>query len=486
MLLIRILWGIYGQVPLNSEEAQYWLWSKHLALSYYSKPPLVALVNSVSAALLGNTGIGIRINAILIGFILPLVHYVFAANLFHDEKVTFWSVMVLFTLPHYHFISMFFTTDTLVLLFWSLCILFSWNALRKNSISQWILAGCMLGLGIMSKYTMVLWVPAFVLVGFLTDKNLLKNPRFYLALFLAVLICSPVIYWNISQGFVGVKHLLGLMGAYKTHAHVLRSAERIFEYLGGQLASLSPLFIPVFYEIYRKWRKKDLNVEYAAVSFLLVPLLLVWALFLVLSVQKNEINWTFFAFTSVPLLIGYSLVHFFDQKQRIVVIGLTAILVFLFLNPSVSDQLGLRKLYPPKTDLYHKQTGWDKLGENVTEIRQEIGTEKVFIFSDSYHISSELAFYVEGNPQTYCINNGRRMNQFDLWPGIEQFAGKGFEAIYVSSKPLPDWFHQSFQKIELVKTQKRIHRQQEVKPPFQIYRLSGFYAFREPLNQCGY
>ena len=41
-----------------------------------------------------------------------------------------------------------------------------------------------------------------------------------------------------------------------------------------------------------------------------------------------------------------------------------------------------------------------------------------------------MAFYVKGNPFTYCINLGRRMNQYDLWPGFENFIG--YNAIFVS------------------------------------------------------
>ncbi len=49
---------------------------------------------------------------------------------------------------------------------------------------------------------------------------------------------------------------------------------------------------------------------------------------------------------------------------------------------------------------------------------------EVLIFSDRYQVSSELAFYVKGHPRTYCINLGRRMNQYDLWPDINSEAAK--------------------------------------------------------------
>jgi len=476
LLLFRLYDAQHNPMPLNSEEAQYWLWSKHLAWSYYSKPPLIAWVNYLSTMLLGDTVPGIRVNAIIIGFILPFIHYVLAKKLFNDEKVAFWSTIVLFVLPHYHFISKVFTTDTLVLLFWSLNMLFCLNALQKDQLKYWILSGVMLGLGIISKYTMVLWVPAFVLIGFLRNRNLLKSSRFYLSLFIALIICFPVLCWNISQAFVGAKHIFGLMGAYKTHGNWIRSIERIFEYLGGQVLCVSPFLLPACYKVYEKWKKKELTRDEQPVSFLLVPLLLVWAFFLVLSIQKNEVNWTFFAFTSLPLLIGYSLVRFFSRRQRLLNIGITGVLIFMVQSPQVFDTLGLRNLYPPEIDMYRKQAAWDALGENVTNILKNTKPEHVFIFSDSYHIASELAFYVEGNPQTYCINIGRRMNQFDLWPGIGQFENKHYDAIYVSSKPLPEAVRKSSQDIRLIGKQERIYRGQKVKEDINIYYLKNFYA----------
>ena len=91
--------------------------------------------------------------------------------------------------------------------------------------------------------------------------------------------------------------------------------------------------------------------------------------------------------------------------------------------------------------------GWEELGKRVSTLKKKINSDKVFIFSHSYHIASELAFYVEGNPQTYCINLGRRMNQFDLWPGIEQFEKKGYYGIYVSDKPADKRVLDGFEKV---------------------------------------
>jgi undecaprenyl-diphosphatase len=69
--------------------------------------------------------------------------------------------------------------------------------------------------------------------------------------------------------------------------------------------------------------------------------------------------------------------------------------------------------------------GWKPLAEKVSNIYNDLKKQgHVFIFSDRYQISSELAFYVDGHPETFCINLGRRMNQFDLWPDMNATAEK--------------------------------------------------------------
>ena len=42
LLFVRLAYLASGKIELSEDEAYQWLWSKHLALSYYSKPPLIA------------------------------------------------------------------------------------------------------------------------------------------------------------------------------------------------------------------------------------------------------------------------------------------------------------------------------------------------------------------------------------------------------------------------------------------------------------
>ena len=89
--------------------------------------------------------------------------------------------------------------------------------------------------------------------------------------------------------------------------------------------------------------------------------------------------------------------------------------------------MGLGRLLPPQRDPTKIGIGWSELGKVVSQIRK--GEEKVI--SPHYQISAELAFYVKGNPKTYCINLGRRMNQYDLWE--KDYQG---DAIFVDYEPI--------------------------------------------------
>ncbi|HKK34115.1 MAG TPA: hypothetical protein VJ934_11240, partial [Desulfomicrobiaceae bacterium] len=58
------LWFIgSGQINLAPDEAQYWDWSRTLQFSYYSKGPLIAVINRITTMMFGATEFGVRFGA---------------------------------------------------------------------------------------------------------------------------------------------------------------------------------------------------------------------------------------------------------------------------------------------------------------------------------------------------------------------------------------------------------------------------------------
>jgi undecaprenyl-diphosphatase len=93
--------------------------------------------------------------------------------------------------------------------------------------------------------------------------------------------------------------------------------------------------------------------------------------------------------------------------------------------------------------------GWQQLGEEVTGIYAQMSVNRpVFIVSDRYQVASELAFYVKGHPVTYCVNLGRRMNQYDLWPGFQDKIHHNAIFIRTGDTGIPEKFSLAFERVE--------------------------------------
>jgi hypothetical protein len=96
--------------------------------------------------------------------------------------------------------------DSPQLLFWTFCM---WQITKitenDKSWMHWILFGISAGLCIMSKIH-----GAFILIGFALfilfyKKNWLKIPQVYCSFFLALLLSSPIIFWNIEYNFITLR-----------------------------------------------------------------------------------------------------------------------------------------------------------------------------------------------------------------------------------------------------------------------------------------
>src|ERR1022692_2236979 len=79
-LLGRLAYIASGTIQLGEDETYQWLWSKHLALSYYSKPPLIAYTQLLGTLLWGDTAFGVRFFSPVIAAILSLITLRFFAR----------------------------------------------------------------------------------------------------------------------------------------------------------------------------------------------------------------------------------------------------------------------------------------------------------------------------------------------------------------------------------------------------------------------
>lgn len=462
---------IVFQFDLHSEEAQYWIWSKRLQLSYYSKPPLIAYLNWFSTSVFGDNVFGIRINAVIIGLLISVVSYLLAFELFKNTDTAVFAAIVTNVFPLMLSNSIFFLTDAPLLFFWLCAMLTFWKAAETRELVWWALFGVSLGLGGLSKYSIFLIFIPLVLFSLKYYPGIFKTRNFYLSILIALIIFSPVIYWNVQQNGVGYKHLVHLAGVYDHPNSVGKILSNMLEFVIGQIAILLPFY--QYRRVYLKFRQKTITKQE---EYLVLPALCMFIAFFIISVIRRSgayVNWTLFAYTGVPLLFAHLVVSEDRVKfnRRISeTMGLSLLLFVLLCSPA-NTVLPLGSFNP-----LNKTMGWSQLSGKIDSLKASFAPENYYIFSPDYHITSELWFYLKGQPKTYFLNMNSRMTQFDLWPGIEQFVNTGKTGILVDLTKITPEIKGGFSSV-LKEDSCTVFSQNNSVCTYYIYFLQGLKGF---------
>ena len=180
----------YCPLDLAPDEAHYWDWSRHLDWSYYSKGPLVAYLIRISCALAGGWSehltasqmLAVRLPAVVCGGLLLVSLYVLTVQVFARERLALAVVAIALTVPVVQAGASLMTIDAPYTCLWGWALVLGYQAIFRQSRWSWPLLGLVIGLGILAKYTMVLWIPAaglFLLTS--TDhRKLLLRPGFWI------------------------------------------------------------------------------------------------------------------------------------------------------------------------------------------------------------------------------------------------------------------------------------------------------------------
>jgi 4-amino-4-deoxy-L-arabinose transferase-like glycosyltransferase/membrane-associated phospholipid phosphatase len=463
--LFRVYYILNGPLDLSPDEAHYWEWSRRLDLSYYSKGPMIAYLISLGTFIFGNTVFGIRIMAVIFSSLSSMFIYRLGKQLY-SEQVGLFSAILIQAIPLFSAYGIVFTIDSPFIFFWIMALVYFNKALGQpsatdgqnsgdiskedmkpnlsNPMSQlyWCLLGLSIGFGLLTKYTMAFFNPcAFLFLCFSKDlRRLLLTKGPYIAVIVSILVFSPVIIWNANHDWVTLRHTAG-------QAHIAEgisvSLKSFVEFLGSQLGVITPLLL--FLMAFSIWNlRRERSGAY--LFWFSVP---VFVFFFFKSIQaKVQANWALPCYiTGIVAFSAFYLKRFSQDGTRKKVLVAAALALSLIVT-SVAHYSSMLNL-PAKMDPALRLSGWEDLGETVSGLYQQMSlVHPVFIFSDKYQVSSELAFYVKGRPATYCINLGRRMNQYDLWPGFENLSHYNAIFVMVDDTPVPERVSDAFGKVE--------------------------------------
>jgi 4-amino-4-deoxy-L-arabinose transferase-like glycosyltransferase len=359
---------------------------------------------------------------------------------------------------------------------WGWALVFGYQAVTRRSVWAWPLAGLAVGVGILAKYTMVLWLPSLglFLLTSRRHRGLLLRPGPWAVCVVAALCCLPILVWNAGHDWVTVWHVLRLAGLH--HGEIPSANRGItawhwqgpFVYLGTQCALLLGLWFAAWAAAMwagRPWKETDDGRRY-----LWWMSTTMFGVFLAFSVKTGggEPNWPITAYIAGAVLMADWLSRRLDGPagwpRRLTAAGLATacglgLIVTLLVHhsewtypllarlagtPTRRQPVPLRRLDPTC-----RLRGWHTLGCAIDELCGEVragGVEPV-VAGTGWALPGEIGYYCAGHPTVYSLGPvvGDRYSQYDFWhpnpvddPSL--FMGRTFVIVGALPEHFSPWF----------------------------------------------
>lgn len=185
--------------------------SEHLEWGFMEFPPLIAFLGKMSYWLFDYSLPGVRLFPTLAGVGILIVCCLIAKELKGKSKAILLSgICILAFLPFYRNHTLF-QPVAFDQLFWTLGFYFIIKFINSQNKKHLLLLGITLGLGLMTKYTILVWAfGVFVGLFFYKKGEVFKNKWLYISALISLLIFLPNIIWQAQNDFPLLKHLQAL------------------------------------------------------------------------------------------------------------------------------------------------------------------------------------------------------------------------------------------------------------------------------------
>ena len=469
---------------LGNDEAHYYVWSLKPSLGYLDDAPLVGWIIYVFDGIFGKSQLSVRLGAVIFSFLDGFLVYYLSYILFKNKRAAFFSFLFFLSAVIFGMILSVMALPDAPLLFFTLCFfIFFYKAVEEKTekgtdiffpffSSYWLLAGISLGFAFLSKYTAALIPPAVLLYLLVSKRNrrFLKTFYPYMALAVALLVFSPVIYWNFTHNFISFKFQISHGFSHPKPGFPLLAAGWL-----GQVLVITP-FIYIFLigaYIYATVKLREKRADFKSVPFstggvrepllfsacLSLPILL----FFVVNGYSHRIlvHWSDIGYLGAFPVMGYA-ADLLTRKQEKRILSAFAkyyvyfalfsgfFLSFILYNQIYYNSIPVGKIIryidkekrlrkggvfsliphipgkPSTADITNDLFGWRHSAKYIGIVYKgyKAAYHPLFILTHHYAIADELVYYGGYKPAANIYNISGFLNQYDLRQNLNKINGE--------------------------------------------------------------
>jgi hypothetical protein len=261
----------------------------------------------------------------------------------------------------------------------------------------------LLGLAGLSKYTAAFTAFALLFVFLASPKKVwITKAGFWIAAAIALIVISPVLYWNWINDWISFKYQIahGSGGVW--------AWRRVVAFMAIQIACFGPLLILGALVFIKNCINTQRWALIALLSFFIIP----FTIFASLSGGGGLPHWTTPAWFCLAPFAGIGLAKAWAMQHhvaiRLLVIGqiIICLLGFGFVLLGGINSSSIKS--NPIADLY----GWKIAGQRATQLAQANKVNGIAV--QNWTLGSRAAWYTQPLP-VFVLD--QRQDQFDLWFG---------------------------------------------------------------------
>lgn len=409
-------------IGLSADAAHYALYGAYPAWSYFDQPPLIGWMQTLVEHFT-TSNLGLRLWPLALMLASCGVVYRLTRELFPEESpwMGLTAILVMQSGIMFTLMGMSMLPDDPLLLFYLLSAQALYRTVIQDNPRGWLWVGVWFGLAGLSKYTAITLVISAVLLMISERRwKQLRTPWPWLAILIAFVAISPVLWWNWQHGWISfryqVLHVDNAGNGWSVYRFLLSEAIQFFAYSPGiYLFGLASAVLALR-------RRSDPRMR--LLLAIAVPVLI-----LIDASSGTRISlphWTAVGWAVLSIAIAYWLHHYWHRTRWVRVAtyasgGYSVVISAVLLSQFAVPWIPFKPNHFPLAGLY----GWRHAAMAAEQLRtrqaRTPGPTPV-LFAGNWSYASHLAWYAYPTPVQLIRH---RLHQMDLWYGTPTRGARG-------------------------------------------------------------